>query len=311
VALELLLGTLGLTGEVILPSFTFVATAHATLRSGLTPVFVDVDPTTHTLDPAAIRRAITDRTSAILAVHLWGTPGAVDEYEQIADEHGLKLIFDAAHAFCASKSGRKVGNFGAAEVFSFHATKFFTTFEGGAVATNDPHLADALRLARNFGFTGEDSVEAWGTNAKMPEICAAMGLVNLDTLTDVIATNRENYATYRRELADIDGIDLHDVEGSAIETNYQYVVTRVAHGRRDEVLGALRREGVLARRYFWPGAHAMEPYRTLQPRAGETLPATTRLTGEVLVLPTGTAVTVSDVVAVCRIIAAALQRRSS
>lgn len=309
-AIELLLGALGLSGEVIVPSFTFVATVHAVTRSGLTPVFADIDPRTHALDPRAVEAAITPRTSAILPVHLWGVPADVAAFEQLADTHGLALLFDAAHAFSTSIGGRSVGTFGRAEVFSFHATKFFNTFEGGAIATADDDLAESLRLARNFGFTGEDSVVAVGSNAKMSEICAAMGLVNLDSADDFIARNRAVREVYVRELEGVPGIALHEVEREGRATNYQYVVALVADGRRDELLAALRAEGVLARRYFWPGAHAMEPYRTRQPGASETLPATLRVAREVLVLPTGTNISDADVIGVCDIIRTTLRRAS-
>jgi dTDP-4-amino-4,6-dideoxygalactose transaminase len=306
VALELLLAALELDGEVIVPSFTFVATVHALTRNGLTPVFADIDPDTHALDPRAVEAAITDRTCAILPVHLWGIPAHIESYERIAAHHDLELIFDAAHAFSSSSGSRSVGSFGRAEIFSFHATKFFNTFEGGAITTDDDRLAQTLRLSRNFGFTGEDSVVTVGTNAKMPEICAAMGLVNLESVADFVEVNRRNYESYARELSGLEGIDLHELRLAGCTTNYQYVVTRVANGRRDEVLAALRREGVLARRYFWPGVHEMEPYRTRQPLAGAQLPVTTRIASEVLVLPTGTSVTASDIAAVCEIIKAAL-----
>jgi dTDP-4-amino-4,6-dideoxygalactose transaminase len=301
-ALELLIQCLGLHGEVIVPSFTFVATVHSLVRSGVQPVFADIDPTTHSLDPASVRRAITHETSAILPVHLWGKPAAVEEIAQIAEESNLDLIFDAAHAFGVRQGNRAVGSFGRAEVFSFHATKFFNSFEGGAVATNDDELAAKLRTARNFGFSGEDSVVALGTNAKMTEICAAMGLVNLDSLEEFIVANRANYFAYREQLSDLGGISIFEVESPNSTLNYQYVVALVDGGRRDSVLARLREENVLARRYFWPGVHRMEPYRTLQPHAGATLPTTEQVASQVLVLPTGSAVSIDDVAQISTII---------
>ena len=180
VALEIAIRAVELRGEVIVPSYTFIATAHALSWQGITPVFADIDPITHTLDPVAVRRMITPRTTGILATHLWGTPCDIDGLQAIADEYGLKLVFDAAHAFMSGHSNKMIGGFGQAEVFSFHATKFFNTFEGGAVTTNDDDLANTMRLMRNFGFAGLDNVIHPGTNGKMTEICAAMGLVNLD-----------------------------------------------------------------------------------------------------------------------------------
>ena len=156
VALEIAIRALGLDGEVIVPSYTFVATAHALHWQEITPVFADIDPATHNLDPDAVRRMITPRTSGIIGVHLWGRPAPVEALQAIADEHGLQLMFDAAHAFGCSAAGRRIGGFGRCEVLSFHATKVFNTFEGGAVATNDGELAQAMRLMRNFGFSGYD-----------------------------------------------------------------------------------------------------------------------------------------------------------
>ena len=154
IALEIAIRALGLEGEVIVPSYTFIATAHALYWQGITPVFADIDPHSHNLDPDAVRKMITPRTTGIIGVHLWGRAAPVDELQQIADEFGLKLMFDAAHAFGCSYKGRTIGQFGECEVLSFHATKFFNTFEGGAVVTNNDKLAEAMRLMRNFGFSG-------------------------------------------------------------------------------------------------------------------------------------------------------------
>jgi dTDP-4-amino-4,6-dideoxygalactose transaminase len=187
IALEIAIRALGLTGEVIVPSYTFIATAHALHWQGITPVFADIDPDTHNLDPEAVRRMITPRTTGIIGVHLWGRAAPVEALQAISDEHGLQLMFDAAHAFGCSYRGQMIGNFGRAEVLSFHATKFFNTLEGGAVVTNDDELAEVMRLMRNFGFSGYDNVIHPGTNGKMVEICAAMGLTNFDELDDVVA----------------------------------------------------------------------------------------------------------------------------
>ena len=206
IALEIAIRALGLKGEVILPSWTFVATAHALYWQGITPVFADIDPNTHNLDPASVRRMITARTSGIIGVHLWGRPAPVDELQAIADEHDIKLMFDAAHAFGSSYRGKSIGGFGACEVFSFHATKSFNTMEGGAITTNDDGLAEDMRLIRNFGFAGYDNVIHPGTNGKMIEVCAAMGLTNLESLQDVWSINKRNHQYYRSALADIPGI---------------------------------------------------------------------------------------------------------
>ncbi|OLE44310.1 MAG: aminotransferase class I/II-fold pyridoxal phosphate-dependent enzyme [Bacillati bacterium ANGP1] len=306
-ALELTIRALGLRGEVIVPSFTFVATAHALQWHGIRPVFADVDPRTHTLDPEQVERAVTPQTSAILGVHVWGRPCAVDALTAIAKKHRLRLVFDSAHAFACSYQGTLLGRFGDAEILSFHATKFFHTVEGGAVVTNDEDLAQRLRLMRNFGFAGYDTVLTLGINGKMNEMCAAMGLSNLEQLDDIISTNLRNYTHYRRGLANVPGVSLVTYDARE-RCNYQYIVLEVDEGRagleRDDLLEVLRAENVLARRYFYPGVHRMEPYRTLYPQP--PLPGTQLLAARVLSLPTGASISPDDINAVCGIIALAV-----
>ena len=289
VALEIAIRALGLEGEVIVPSWTFVATAHALHWQAITPVFADIDPVTHNLDPDAVRRMITPRTTGIIGVHLWGRPAPVDALQAIADKHGLQLLFDAAHAFGCRGGRRRVGGFGRCEVFSFHATKVFNTFEGGAVVTDDDDLAETMRLMRNFGFKGYDNVIHPGTNGKMIEICASVGLANLDALPGFVAANRDNYVAYATALADIEGVRLLRYD-EAQEPNYQYVVVEIDPAfpaSRDAIVAALQAENILARRYFWPGCHRMQPYRDLFPHAGLVLPGTQAVAGRVVVLPTG------------------------
>jgi dTDP-4-amino-4,6-dideoxygalactose transaminase len=304
IALEIAIRALGLEGEVIVPSYTFVATAHALQWQGITPVFADIDPATHVLDPAAVRRMITPRTSGIIGVHLWGRASPVEALQAIADEHGLKLMFDAAHAFSVTHGGRMVGSFGACEVLSFHATKFFNSFEGGAVVTNDDALAATMRYMRNFGFAGLDRVDHPGTNGKMIEIAAAMGLVNLDSVDEVIAANRRNYEAYRAALADVPGVRLLAYDERE-RNNYQYVILEVAPGcaaSRDAIVDALRAENIMARRYFWPGSHRMEPYRSLFPHAGLVLPRTEEVAGSVIVLPTGQTMDAGKIAVVAQVV---------
>jgi dTDP-4-amino-4,6-dideoxygalactose transaminase len=305
VALEIAIRAAGLTGEVILPSFTFIATAHALQWQELTPVFCDIDPETHNIDATQIERLITPRTSGILAVHIWGRPCPIDELQDVADRYRLKLLFDAAHAFGCSRNSEMIGGFGLAEVFSFHATKFVNTFEGGAVATNDEVLAQRMRLMRNFGFAGVDNVVYLGTNGKMSEVCAAMGLTSLESMDEFIAFNRRNYRLYCDELHGIPGVRLLDYDESEA-CNYQYIVvvidqnlTRIS---RDHLVEVLWSENVIARRYFYPGCHRMEPYRSYYPNAGLLLPRTEELAARVLLLPTGTAVGVDEIPKICDII---------
>jgi dTDP-4-amino-4,6-dideoxygalactose transaminase len=305
VALEIAARALELHGEVIVPSFTFIATAHSLQWQEITPVFCDVDLATHNLDPMKVEAMITPRTTGIIGVHVWGRPCAIESLTEIAQRHKLKLMFDAAHAFGCSYEGQMIGNFGEAEVFSFHATKFFNTFEGGAVTTNDDNLATKMRLMKNFGFAGHDNVIYIGTNGKMSEVSAAMGLTGLESLNEFIAANRRNYAAYRAGLQDIPGIRLIAYD-EAERCNYQYIVVEVDEAtagiNRDELMRILQAENVLARRYFYPGCHQMEPYRSFFPHAGLLLPETERLAQRVMSLPTGTAVGQEEIAAVCAII---------
>ena len=206
IALEIAIRALGLTGEVIVPSFTFVATAHALQWQEITPVFCDIDARTHTIDAAQVEKMITPRTTGIIGVHTWGRACDIDALEAIARRRSLQLLFDAAHAFGCTHKGKPIGGFGRCEVFSFHATKFFNTFEGGAVLTNDDDLAEKMRLMRNFGFHGYDNVIYIGTNGKMTEVCAAMGLTSLESVGEFMQINRRNYQAYRRSLEGIPGI---------------------------------------------------------------------------------------------------------
>ncbi|BFI96759.1 MAG: aminotransferase class I/II-fold pyridoxal phosphate-dependent enzyme [Rhodanobacter sp.] len=292
IALEIAIRALGFSGEVIVPSWTFVATAHALYWQDITPVFADIDPATHNLDPAAVRRMITPRTSGIIGVHLWGRAAPADALQAIADEHGLGLMFDAAHAFDSTFRGRPIGSFGRCAVFSFHATKAFNAMEGGAVTTDDDELAEAMRLMRNFGFAGYDNVIHPGTNGKMIEACAAMGLANLDGFDAVVATNKRNHAAYREAFAGIPGITLLEYD-PAERNSHHYAVIEVDAScpvSRDRIIDALHAENILVRKYFWPGCHKMKPYRDLFPHAGLLLPHSEAVGDRVIVLPNGAAV---------------------
>ncbi len=305
VALEIAIRSLELTGEVIVPSFTFVATAHALQWQEITPVFCDIDPGTHTIDPSCIEKMITPRTTGIIGVHLWGRPCDIEALEEIAAAHHLKLLFDAAHGFGCSYKGGMIGSFGSAEVFSFHATKFFNTCEGGAIVTDDDALAGKIRLMKNFGFSGYDNVIYIGTNGKMNELSALMGLTNLESLDEFIAVNSANYKSYEQELTGLPGVRLIKYDRKE-KCNYQYVILEIdeslTHVTRDQIVDILHAENVLARRYFYPGCHRMEPYRSYFPQAGLVLPETERLVKRVLSLPTGTAVGPDEIRKICQII---------
>lgn len=305
VALEISIRAVGLTGEVILPSFTFIATAHALQWQEITPVFCDIHPRTHTINPWRVEAMITPRTTGIIGVHVWGQPCDVEALTEIAQKHNLKLMFDAAHAFGCSYKGQMIGNFGDAEVFSFHATKFCNAFEGGAVVTNDDNLAAKIRLMKNFGFAGYDNVSYIGTNGKMSEVSAAMGLTSLESLDEFVAINYQNYKQYQQELKGILGISILSYNETEA-CNYQYVVLDVDEAltqiERDQIVKILWAENILARRYFYPGCHRMEPYRSYFPHSGLLLPETERIAKRVLILPTGTAVNPIVISQICQII---------
>lgn len=311
VALEIAIRALGLEGEVIVPSFTFIATAHALQWQNLTPVFCDVDFQTHNLDPSRIEELITPRTTGIVGVHLWGSPCNVEALTEIAARRNLKLLFDAAHALGSSARGQMVGGFGQAEVFSFHATKFCNSFEGGAVTTNNDDLAARLRLLKNFGFVGYDQVDAVGTNGKMSEISAAMGLTSLESRDDFIAVNRRHHRQYEAALRQVPGITLLSYDESE-RNNYQYIVIEldesVTQISRDQLVDLLWAENVIARRYFYPGCHRMEPYRSIYPQAGQMLPVTERLVKRVMQLPTGTSVDSEQIAAICQLVQLAVSQ---
>ena len=304
-ALELAIRATGVSGSAVTPSFTFVATAHALEWRGITPLFCDIDPRTHLIDVNLVEAALTPETTAIVPVHLWGQPCDVPALTDLAARKGLKLIFDAAHAFGSAYEGRPVGSFGDAEIFSFHATKLVNSFEGGAVLTNDDDLAHKVRLTRNFGFTGVDTVECVGTNAKMSEASAAMGLTTLEALPRVLRLNRANHDLYGEYLADVPGIRL--LRYDPVHTNnFQYVVLEVEEEltgiSRDDLVVVLTAENVMARRYFFPGCHRMEPYRSYYPHAGMLLPVTERVSERVLLLPPGTSIEPADISTICGII---------
>ncbi len=305
IGLEIAARALSLKGEVIVPSFTFVATAHCLKWLGIKPIFVDIDPLTCNINPDSVKKAITPRTSGILGVHLWGRPCDVEALEKIAKEHNIQLFFDAAHAFGCSYKNNMIGNFGRCEVFSFHATKFFNTFEGGLITTNDPILAGKIKVMRNFGFTGVDKVESVGTNGKMTEVCAAFGLTNFVDYENITKTNDRNYNLYKKCLNDVNGISVIEYNLNEI-SNYSYIIIKIdkeVYGiSRDRLGDILNKENIMARRYFYPGAHKMEPYLTDDFYKNIALPITDEVCKEVLALPTGKNVNENDIKHICDLI---------
>lgn len=303
-AIEVAVTGLDLTGEVIVPSFTYIATVQALRRLGITPVYCDVDEATHNIDPEHAEELISPRTSAILGVHLWGNACDIDRLQEVAERRGVRLLFDAAHALGSTYGGRPIGGFGSAETFSFHATKFVSTAEGGAVTTDDDELATRLRSARNLGLDETSRIAGFGTNAKMSELCAAMGLTQLEQFEALIAANEATVEAYRSRLDGVVGIDVFEAESHG-RTNSQYVVTIVDELltgiSRDDILRSLEAENILAKRYFHPGCHRMDPHNTdTHDGPGTSLPVTDRLARTVLVLPGGASIGREEIDGVCR-----------
>ncbi|MFE3768210.1 MULTISPECIES: aminotransferase class I/II-fold pyridoxal phosphate-dependent enzyme [unclassified Streptomyces] len=307
IGLQLAIRAAELTGEVIVPAMTFAATAHAVRWLGLDPVFCDVDPATGNLSPAAVEAVLTPRTTGIIGVHLWGRPCPVRELEALAAARGLTLLFDSAHAIGVTSAGRPVGGFGSAEVFSFHATKVVNAFEGGAVLTDDDALAERVRSLRNFGFDDAREVQWAGTNGKMAESSAAMGLTSLEAMPRTVAHNRMLHHAYRAGLAGVPALRLAGFDERETN-NYQYAIVEAdpACGLGpDDLLEVLRAEGVVGRRYFAPGCHQMRPYRT-PGAAVPVLPHTEALAAKVLALPTGTQLGPDDARVICDILRVAV-----
>lgn len=306
VGLEIATRALNMKGDVVVPSWTFIATPHSLQWQGLSPIFCDVEES-HNICPRSLEAALDSRCGGIVGVHLWGRPARVYDVAEVAKNAGVPLVWDASHALGTCVDGKAIGNFGDAEVFSFHATKIANAFEGGLVATNNCDLAQKMRLMRNFGFAGYDDVVYNGTNGKMNEVCGAMGLTSLESLDEFISINRRNYAIYLERLNGLPGVDvlIHDEENS----NFQYVVTQWNEESplsRDEMMQVLWAENIMARRYFWPGCHAMRIYKDTAVRV--PLPFTEKLAAQVLVLPTGTALDANDIHIICDVIRTAYER---
>jgi dTDP-4-amino-4,6-dideoxygalactose transaminase len=285
-ALSIALDAGGAEGEVITTPYSFVATAHAVKMGRLTPVFADVDPATLNIDPAAVEAAITPRTSAILAVHVYGTPCDVDALQRVADRHGLTLLYDAAHAFGVRRAGRSLMDYGDFSTLSFHATKAFNTFEGGAIVCGAEARAAVDRL-RNFGIADEVTVEAVGGNAKMNEFAAALGLLQLDHFETVRAELARIDRVYRELLAGVEGLDPLPAQAD-VEPNFSYFPVLVLPSfrtDRDGLYEALKTQGIHARRYFYPLLSNLPMYRDLPSAAPERLPVANRAAEQILCLP--------------------------
>lgn len=305
-ALECILETMDLSAggrnEIITTPYTFVSTTHAIVRKGFKPVFADIKPDDFTLDPSKIKELITDRTCAILPVHVYGNICDVDEIKRIADEHDLKVIYDAAHAFGVEKDGVPVGNFGDASMFSFHATKVFNSIEGGAIAHNDERLSELLSQWRNFGITGADHIEYVGGNAKMNEFAAAMGLCNLRHVDEEIEKRKAVAERYFDNLDDVEGLRIVR-PAKNVRHNYAYMPVIFEDGfgaTRDDVALMLSRRGISARKYFYPLTSDAECYESVFD-SSET-PVARYASSRVLTLPMFADLPLDDVDLICAIV---------
>lgn len=301
-ALEMVLQALKLEGEVITTPFTFASTTHAIVRNGLVPVFCDINPVDYTMDVTKIEALITERTCAIVPVHVYGNICNIEEIQKIADKYNLKVIYDAAHTFGETYKGMGVGTFGDASMFSFHATKVFNSIEGGAVCFKDEQLVRPLYELKNFGIHNAEEVGAVGANAKMNEFCAAMGLCNLRHVDKEICKRKLVYEKYIEELAGIEGIKLNYVQDGVV-SNYAYfpVVFEEGFGKtRDEVFEQLAEHGIVARKYFYPLANTYSCYA--DKFCAEDTPVALKVSKSVLTLPMYADLSVQDVERICSVI---------
>jgi dTDP-4-amino-4,6-dideoxygalactose transaminase len=298
------LQSLRITGEVITTPYSFVATAHSLLWNGIKPVFVDIDPVTLNLDPHRIEAAITPHTTAILPVHCYGNPCDTEAIQRIADQYNLKVIYDAAHAFGVSRHGHGVLGHGDLSVLSFHATKVFNTFEGGAIVCPDARSKQRIDHLKNFGFVNEVTVVAPGINGKMSEFNAALGLLQLQRVDAAIARRREIDALYRRLLAGIEGLRCLQRPAGTV-SNHAYFPVLVEPGfalSRDALYEHLRAHGVHGRRYFYPLISEFPMYRGLPSAAAGNLPIAHAAAAQVICLPIYPALTDTDVQRVAALI---------
>lgn len=308
-ALELTMQAMNLQGEVITTPFTFASTTHAIVRNGLTPVFCDINPDDFTMDVNKIESLITDRTSAIIPVHVYGNICNIKEIERIAHKYELKVIYDAAHAFGETYEGRGVGSFGDASCFSFHATKVFNTVEGGAVCFGDEDFGLNLYRLKNFGIRGPETVDGVGANAKMNEFCAAMGLCNLRHVDDEIGKRKQIVERYRSHLEGIEGIRLNPLQ-DGVKQNYAYFPVvfdeKVFGASRNEVFDRLAENGIGARKYFYPLTNTYDCYHGKYDV--NRTPVALHISKRVLTLPMYADLTSEDVDRICAILLGCKER---
>ena len=282
------LQVLGIKGEVITTPYSFIATSHALKWNGITPVFSDIDPKTYNLDPSKLEKLLTDKTSAILPVHIYGTPCNVEQLQDFSDMYGLKLIYDAAHAFGVNLNNESVLNFGDLSVLSFHATKVYNTFEGGAIICRDAKTKRRIDYLKNFGFAGETTVIAPGINAKMNELQAAIGLLQLKEFENNRLKRKKIASYYKERLKNVEGIACLENQQN-VKYNYGYFpifVDKAKYGKtRDELYYKLKENNIYGRRYFYPLISHFPTYRNLESSKPEKLPWAEKASEEVICLP--------------------------
>lgn len=304
-ALQLACQALRLSGEVITTPFTFAATPHVLYWNRITPVFCDIDPYTFNLDPKRIESMITPNTTAILPVHVFGYPCDMQSIRKIADRYGLRVIYDAAHSFGVEVNGEKIGNFGDLSMFSFHATKIFHTFEGGALTFKDESLRERLEFAKNFGFKGEENIVVPGINAKMNEFQAAIGLLMLDLVGEEIEKRKDLTMVYRERLKNIPGINFR-VNVPGVKHNYYNFVITVDKNKfgisRDELYESLKQYNIFTRKYFYPLCSQFQCYKQYPSSSSKNLPVAEKVTKEVLSLPLYGDLKEEDIDIICDII---------
>lgn len=304
IALILAVQSLRLSGEVITTPFTFPATPHVLAWNNIIPVFCDVDESTLTIDAEKIERMITPKTTGILGVHVYGMPCNMNKIQEIADRYGLKVIYDAAHAFGTEIDGVGIGTFGDISMFSFHATKLFHTIEGGALTFNSPHLKQRIDLLKNFGIKNEDEVVMPGINGKMNEVQAAIGLINLKLIDAEREKRQKIVGTYKQNLAGIEGINVFKIP-DGVKNSYQYFVIRISDefGRsRDDVYTEFKKYNVFTRKYFYPLCSDYNCYRQLPSATSENLPIAKKVAREVLCMPLYGGLKLDEVEKICEIL---------
>ncbi len=298
IALLTALKALEIQGEVITTPYSFVATSHSLLWNGIKPIFVDIDPLTFNLDPAKIEQAITPNTTAIMPVHCYGNPCDVEAIRHIADKHGLKVIYDAAHAFGVEDSGGSILRHGDLSVLSFHATKIFNTFEGGAIVCPDTETKQHIDYLKNFGFANETTVVAFGINGKMSEINAAFGLLQLKSIDQSMEKNRRIAENYRKSLRDIEGITVFEQFEKVKRANNSYFPILVGEDyplSRDELYEKLKKNNIYSRRYFYPLISEFPIYRDLELSDEKMALVATQVAATVLCLPIYPALSLEEV----------------